>query len=322
MSTPSETERVELMLCVLPWIASRDGATLEEIGEHFGADPEQVSADLDRVFYDVEIGDPSTMVSVFTDDDGNVSVDLPGSFEEPPDLDHSEALHLLASGEAMAGVHGAADAIEPALDKLADVLGPGARTAIRVELGSGDPAVLDLLRSAARERRSVRIVYFSWGSDRVGERVVDPWATRSVRGEWYLTGHCHDRDAMRHFRLDRILAAEAAGDAHAFDTPGDVPLPDEGFAAEARQVELHIDHSAAWVVDSFPVQAWDDSGDQLVVRLGVSSESWLDRLLLRLPDGSTAVDSANGEDLMARRAEVAARVLERHGVDKTDGPRR
>ena len=41
-SRPKDAERVELMLCVLPWIVSRQGASLSEIGEHFAADPELI----------------------------------------------------------------------------------------------------------------------------------------------------------------------------------------------------------------------------------------------------------------------------------------
>ena len=313
----SESERVELMLCVLPWIAARGGASLEDIGAHFGADPAKLHADLDRVFYDVEIGDPMTMVTVDVDPDGFVTVILPGSFEEPPRLDHTEALHLLAAGTAMAALQGASDTLDPALDKLAAALGPRARSAVQVDLGSGDPELRELLRAATREQCRVRLRYFSWGADTVGDRTVDPYVLRSIRGEWYLTGHCHDRGALRHFRLDRVLAAERVGDPGAFEVPDDVPEPLEGFADDTPLVEMHIPARAAWVVDSLPVAQWEESddGEMITVRIPVSNETWLDRTLLRLPAQSRAVDLSTGDDLMARRAAAASRILDRHAAD-------
>ncbi len=317
---PNEAERVELMLCVLPWIVSQGGASLAEIGEHFAADPELIRRDLNTVFVEVELGDPGTMVDVDISDDDWVDVHLPGSFEEPPDLDHAEALHLLAAGTAMAAVEGASDALDPALDKLASVLGEGARGALRVDLGSGDPRIRELLRTASRERRQLRLRYFSWGADTVGDRTVDPYALRSVAGEWYLTAHCHDRGALRHFRLDRVLSAEPIGDPGAFEVPEVVPAPLEDFhpedsGAEVREVELDIPASAAWVVDSLPVRDWSETeeGERIVLLMGVTSDTWLDRVLLRLPPDSRATDITSGDDLMQRRTAAAARILDRHG---------
>lgn len=327
---PKAAERVEVMLCVLPWLAATGGAPLSEVALKFGVDPGQLRADLRQVFYEVATVDPGTMVEVRFDgeegeseaEDPFVTVHLPGSFEEPPGLDHDEALKLLVAGSAMAGQPGAEAALDPALDKLAASLGEGARGAVQVDLGGAEPAIREVLHAAVRDRRQVRIDYFAWTTDEVSRRTVDPWAVRSIEGHWYLTGHCHERDALRHFRLDRILSAEPAGDPGAFERPEEVDPPDADFTAGGRTVRLAIPHDAAWVVESYPVQAWEDREDHLEVTLGVHNDTWLERLLLRLPPEARATDADTGEDLGGHRDGAARRILARHGVSgDTDDPR-
>lgn len=79
--------------------------------------------------------------------------------------------------------------------------------------------VLAKLRRAAREQRSVRIVYQSPGQPEPLKRDVDPYALAHRRGWWYVIGHCHLRRAMRTFRVDRIRELTVL--AEPFDLPPD-----------------------------------------------------------------------------------------------------
>ena len=78
------------------------------------------------------------------------------------------------------------------------------------------------LRQAMAERRCVRIVYRGFNKD-TSERMVAPYALALQWGLWYLVGHCHLRDEMRTFRVDRIQNIEVT------DTPCAVP---DGFDVE------------------------------------------------------------------------------------------
>lgn len=320
----SAAERVELMLSVLPWLAAKGPTPLTEVAEQFGADPDQLRADLETVFYEVEpLPGPDHMVEVDIDPDGGiVSVHLPGSFEEPPRLDHVEALLLLAAGSALAGEPGSDVALAPALEKLTRALGKGAETALQVDLGRGDPAVRAEVRTALAERRRLELTYFAWSSDEVSRRTVDPWAVRSFEGHWYLSGHDHDRGALRHFRLDRVLTARSSGPTGAFDVPGEVEEPEDQLREGGRRVGLRLPPQAAWVVESHPVQRWEDIGNAVHVELRVHSDAWLDRLLVRLGPEATAMDLDTDESLLPRRAAAAERILSRYhrsGVATGDG---
>jgi predicted DNA-binding transcriptional regulator YafY len=64
--------------------------------------------------------------------------------------------------------------------------------------------LLEKLRRAARQRRRVTMVYQSRSRPRPLERDLDPYALVHRWGWWYVVGHCHLRDALRTFRVDRI----------------------------------------------------------------------------------------------------------------------
>lgn len=82
-----------------------------------------------------------------------------------------------------------------------------------------DPAITIALVTAVAERRRVVITYRSeTGSEWEGE--VDPWAVVVRFGRWYLLCHSHRVDAIRTYRVDRVLAvAETTG---AFEPPDDL----------------------------------------------------------------------------------------------------
>lgn len=67
-----------------------------------------------------------------------------------------------------------------------------------------DPSVSSLLVAAAAERRQVRLGYRSAGGS-VLERTVDPWVVVARRRLWYLLCWDHSAQAVRTYRVDRVL---------------------------------------------------------------------------------------------------------------------
>jgi proteasome accessory factor B len=103
---------------------------------------------------------------------------------------------------------------------------------------------------AAQGRRRVRFGYrTSQGQE--GERDVDAWAMVFRAGHWYLVGHDHERDAVRAFRLSRVVTELADAGA------GSDPPPD--FRA--------ADH-----VESGP---WVPTGDDFAIVLFSPERAWL-----------------------------------------------
>ena len=69
--------------------------------------------------------------------------------------------------------------------------------------------VLLVLAEAARHQQPVSITYTTWRGQS-GERRLDPYGLVFHAGRWYVTGHDHNRRAVRTFRLDRIGTARPA----------------------------------------------------------------------------------------------------------------
>lgn len=75
-----------------------------------------------------------------------------------------------------------------------------------MRIGVGLTTVADLF-AAINSHHVVQFQYHSKSSDVVSDRVVQPWRLLLTSGAWYLVGFDEERDAMRTFRLTRILGA-------------------------------------------------------------------------------------------------------------------
>ncbi len=64
---------------------------------------------------------------------------------------------------------------------------------------------LEKLRRAAREHRQIQMTYHSRSQSDPTERRFDPYALVHRWGWWYAVGFCHLRQAVRTFRVDRIV---------------------------------------------------------------------------------------------------------------------
>lgn len=75
-----------------------------------------------------------------------------------------------------------------------------------MRIGVGLTTVADLF-AAINEHRIVRFRYHSKSSDQVSDRTVQPWRLLLTGGAWYLVGYDEERQAMRTYRLTRILGS-------------------------------------------------------------------------------------------------------------------
>ena len=73
----------------------------------------------------------------------------------------------------------------------------------RADMKALTPA-LEKLRRAIREHRSVNMNYQSSQVPHPSQRGLDPYALVHRWGWWYAIGHCHIRQEVRTFRVDRI----------------------------------------------------------------------------------------------------------------------
>jgi proteasome accessory factor B len=63
---------------------------------------------------------------------------------------------------------------------------------------------LQILQTAIAARKTVTISYHGLWKDEVTTRQVDPFGLAWRRGTWIMVGHCHLRDAIRVFHVERM----------------------------------------------------------------------------------------------------------------------
>lgn len=110
-----------------------------------------------------------------------------------------------------------------------------------------EPA-FEAVKDAVLQRTAMAFTYRSAGTREVATRHVQPWATASWHGHWYLTGFDTDRGAPRVFRLDRIK-----GEVAIEGKPGSYEVP--------------VDHQPSTMIRSVAVER-EPQPAALLVRVG------------------------------------------------------
>lgn len=110
-----------------------------------------------------------------------------------------------------------------------------------------------------------------------------PYALVFSRGHWYVIGHSEQVDAVRVFRLDRVLEAEPT--AETFEIPNDFDPADyveEGAVFRAgEEVRATVRYSrriARWIIEREEVEEQPDGS--VIVRHRVADPRWIVRHVL------------------------------------------
>ena len=304
--------RLQRLLAMVPWIVNHDGPTVSEVCERFAITPAQLAADLEVMWLvGVPPYTPDALIDVVQEGD-RVWIHYADVFSAPQRLTPDQAIALLAAGASVLALPGADpdSALARGVQKLAGVLGVDGAQALEVDLGGAQVEVLDVLRTAVRERRRVHLDYYSYGRDTRTDRDVDPYLVHAEDGSLYLLGHCHLAGAERRFRVDRIASATLRSEH--FEPPATtitagVFEPD----AEDPRVVLRLPAAARWVAETYPVEDVRDEADgSLTVTLAIAGEAWLERLLLSLGPDARVLDAPG--DLAGAGTRAAARILARY----------
>jgi predicted DNA-binding transcriptional regulator YafY len=230
-------------------------------------------------------------------------------YELPPislEPDEAAALGLAArlwQSSSLAGATGSA------LLKLraAGIDAPDAGGALEPRVGSGEPA-FEACLDAVTQGRGLQFSYRAAGRPAPELRNVEPWGVVWWHGRWYVVGHDSGRDAVRVFRLSRIVGpAVPVGDPGTVKVPADTDLR----ALVARMAgddptttaTVRVRPGAAWALrrEATATRSGDDGWDLLEV--GYSDpERFADRVA---GYGADAVVEAPAEarDAVVRRLE-------------------
>jgi|GEM_PF-764944 len=138
----------------------------------------------------------------------------------------SEALAIIAAGQSLSSQDGLPinDDLKRALDKVKAAICPieEKRAFYRLEprftyLGEKNRdytpwrSLIQKLRECIYQCRSVSVVYNSFSSGEVTERLIDPYDFYWNKGNLYLAAYCHKHNEIRSFRIDRFESVKGVG---------------------------------------------------------------------------------------------------------------
>lgn len=301
--------RLSRILAMLPWVLAHPGVRVDEVCARFGYTRRELLTDLDLVFVCglPGYGPGDLMVAIVEDD--RVFVETADYFAGAPRLTAAESVALLAAGMAVLGAGQGSEALAAAIGKLTRSLLPGEEDILTVELAGAEPELTGQLRQAASAGQAIEIVYTSLGRGETTTRVIEPWTVFTSLGNWYMTAHCRSAGGERVFRLDRVRSIRPTDER--FTPPTTPPPPEVRYTPSEDDVwaTIELDQSARWVLEYYPVELVSD-GERPVIRFASPDPSVAAGLLLRLGGSGHLLE---GEEVGRALADLAARVLARHG---------
>lgn len=314
-----EVRRVARLLRIIGWVgAAPHRWTRRALAEHLGVSERQIDNDLLIIRHGLcyEMGHNRGGYA-FT----RVPELPPVQYTPGQALTLLTALHLARGNGAIDG-----DDLAAALARTEAALPEGMAELVSELRRLGDIAspeqrhraeVLRLMQRAWMERRAVRVVYESASSGTQGERVLRIYHLQPNAPSWVLIAHDSRRDAVRIFRVDRILSAEPLDERYSIPESFDL----EGYWGEGwgilrdlsgppREIVLRLTAEEARRLrddEHHPSQQEEQQPDGswiVTFRAGINPE--LVRWVFRWGTGCTVLAPAELRALVAEQARAIA----------------
>jgi proteasome accessory factor C len=320
MTAPGTSSgRLQRLLALVPYVVSRKVVGLADTAAAFGISERELVDDL-NLLWCVELRSPDPYCPIdLSYEGGEIEVSQAELMDRPLRLAVDEASALLVALRMLAEVgHVAAvpgldegSALSRTIAKLEAAAGeaaaPSAQVAVQVDK-IAQQAVLDELRDALASGHRVHLTYYVPGRDEATERDVDPMRLLVVEGRTYLEGWCRRAEAVRLFRLDRVLglavlpvAAEVPPEAEPKDLDQGLFRP----SPEDLHVVIELGPHGRWVAEYYPCEEVTELGDgRLRVELRTPDSRWVRRLALRLGENGRIIAPASLDEQV--RADAAA----------------
>ena len=263
----------------------------------------------------VNFGGGSYVLYAEVTDGGEIEVDpepYSDNFDRPARLLPVEAKALVAAIDLI-GEHIPEGSLTSARTKIVAALGedPMEQGLQVAAAGGDDSGIARLLSQAIAERRLVELDYYKVNEDEFSQRRVEPYALINGREGWYVASYDPERDAMRHFRLDRVRRAQITQDTYVprpeVNPSADVegwPRTGEVPASATARVWVSAER-ARWAREERKV-AQELTDGSVVVELSYAGTDWLVRQVL-MEAGDAAV--LEPEEARAAVRLAAARLL-------------
>jgi len=308
------TDRLQRLLALVPYVVSRQVVGLAETASAFGVTEHDLVDDLNMLWC-VELRSPDPYCPIdLSYEGGEIMVTQAESMGRPLRLGTDEASALLIGLRLLAELPGQQDssALRRTIAKLEAAAGEAAAASAQVSVQMDGRAPADVqaqVGKARQEGKRLHLSYYVPGRDEATERDVDPMRVVFEQGRAYLEGWCRRANAVRLFRLDRVLNLTI------LDVPAEVPATAEHVDVDSGlfrpsagdiRVELELAGAGHWVANYYPCEKVTDLGDgRLSVVLRTPDTQWVRRLALRLGEDGKVVSPPELAEQITKDATAA-----------------
>jgi proteasome accessory factor BC len=264
----------------------------------------------------VNFGGGSYVLYAEVHDDGTIEVDpepYSDNFARPARLLPVEAKALVAAmdlvGEHIPGVD-----LTTARAKVVSALGSDpAESGLQVaHAGGDDREIARIAAHAIDEQRLLRFEYYKANEDELSERTVEPYALVNGREGWYVASFDPRKEAIRHFRLDRIKTAEVLDETFErrpeVDPAADVEgWPRTGEVPASRIARVWVaPERARWAREELNV-AEELADGAVIVELPYAGTDWLVRRVLEEAGDAAVLEPAEAREAVLEAVQALAR---------------
>ncbi len=297
--------------------SGRSGRTLRvaELRERLKLSEQELQEDI-AVLNVVNFGAGTYVLYAEILPDGRVEVDpepYGDAFARPARLLPVEAKALIAAIDLI-GEHIPEGSLASVRRKVVAALGEDpAHEGLQIAaLGGDDGEIAEKAREAISTRRMLSFEYFKENEGVFSARVVEPYQLVNGLEGWYVASYDPDREAVRHFRLDRIKSAQVTETTFEPRTDLDFSTGVDGWlrtgevpASNRARVWISPDR-ARWVREERTVIS-EGSDGSVVVDFGYAGLDWLVRNVLKEAGDAIVLEPAEArEAVRAAAAEIEA----------------
>jgi proteasome accessory factor C len=246
-------ELFNLALSIVGLILKNGSYRVEELAEHFGFTEKTIRRAVLTIGNSEDVGNFKT--HFYLDDDlleaGEVDFAVADSMlTEPPVLSRRQATSLAAGLDYLASLPQFADSAE--LAELRNAIGGTASAVTSKVTPSREAVLLEQLQQAVLGEVAIECDYVNQLGERA-TRLIDPLRIDFVLDKHYLRGFCHKNQAVRSFRLDRILTCSVTANPISQEAKS-AEIPEEVFGTLNQEISVKIsaDPEAAEIFWNFP----------------------------------------------------------------------
>jgi predicted DNA-binding transcriptional regulator YafY len=270
--------------------ASRQGGRLSvsEVRDRLELSDEELREDIDVLNVVNFGGGTYVLYAEIIGDEIEVDSEPYGdSFARPARLLPLEAKALIAAIDLF-GDHLPQAGLQTARTKIVAALGhdPSEEGLEIAGVGGGDSDVARIVNEGISERKVLELQYYKENEDQFTKREVEPYRLENGKEGWYV--ECYDlgREAIRHFKLDRIKEAKLSGASFEPRPEVEEIAGVEGWMADGEVPTADVarvwvsPERARWLREERTVVE-ELSDGAVIVELPYAGTSWLVREILR-----------------------------------------